>query len=172
MKKHLYTLALLLTLSAAQAQTPDLLFNWANALNNDQPQGGYVTGYSIKVDVSGNTYVAGSYTGTADFDPGAGTANLISVSNYDIFIAKYDASGNYVYAKSMGGIAADEASSLAIDASGNVYITGYFQGTADFDPGAGTANLTSVRGPIFSSPSTSASGNYVYAKAMGGGKKR
>ena len=56
MKKHLYTLALLLTLSAAQAQTPDLLLNWAKALNNTQAYGGSLQGNGIAVALKKNKY--------------------------------------------------------------------------------------------------------------------
>src|SRR3989304_4344772 len=51
-----------------------------------------------------------------------------------------------VWAKSMGGASDDRGYSIAIDGSGNVYTTGYFWGTADFDPGAGTYNLTPAGG--------------------------
>jgi hypothetical protein len=169
MKRHLYTLALLLTLSAAQAQTPDLLLNWAKALNNTQAYGGSLQGNGIAVDASGNVYITGNFQGTADFDPGVGIANLTSsAGSYDIFLAKYDASGNYVYAKSIGGLYDDYGYSVAVDISGNAFIAGSFTGTPDFDPGAGTANLTSAGGNDIFFAKYDASGNYVYAKAMGG----
>ncbi len=63
-----------------------------------------------------------------------------------IFSFGVNAQANFVWAKQMGGIAVDEGRSLSIDASGNVYTTGAFKGTADFDPGAETFNLTSAGG--------------------------
>ncbi|HRF19894.1 MAG TPA: SBBP repeat-containing protein, partial [Chitinophagaceae bacterium] len=125
-------------------------------------------GNGIAVDGSGNVYVTGYFSGTADFDPGAGTANIISAGTQDIFFAKYDASGNYVYAKALGGTGGDYSNDIALDGSGNVYVTGYFNGTGDFDPGAGTANLTSAGNNDLFFAKYDASGNYVYAKAVGG----
>ena len=95
-------------------------------------------GYSVTVDSSGNIYTTGLFQGTVDFDPGAGTANLTSNGNKDAAVLKLDSSGNYVWAKSFGGTRMDFAWSVAVDSSGNVYTTGYFNGTVDFDPGAGT----------------------------------
>ncbi|MBW8049614.1 MAG: T9SS type A sorting domain-containing protein [Cytophagales bacterium] len=112
---------------------------WAKSIGSTSPD----YGYSIATDASGNAYITGSFEDTADFDPGAGVQNLISVGQVDIFFAKYDANGNYLWAKSIGSTW-DRGNSIATDASGNAYITGYFQGTADFDPGAGVQNLTSV----------------------------
>jgi hypothetical protein len=124
--------------------------------------------FSIAVDASFNVYTTGSFQGTADFDPGAGTYNLISAGAGDIFVSKLDASGNFVWAKDMGGASSDQGNSLALDGSRNVYTTGYFNGTADFDPGAGTYNLTAAgQGDIFVSKLDS-SGNFVWAKQMGG----
>jgi hypothetical protein len=79
-----------------------------------------------------------------DFDPGAGTVNLSSAGAQDIFVQKLDASGNLVWARGMGGTSDDVGFGIAVDSAGNVYTTGYFVGTADFDPGAGTVNLTSA----------------------------
>ncbi len=125
-------------------------------------------GYSIAIDLSGNVYTTGYFNGTVDFDPGAGTANLTSNGGSDIFISKLDSNGNYVWAKNMGSNSSDIGNSLAIDASGNVYSTGTFSGTADFDPGTGTFNLTSVGNVDIFISKLDSNGNFVWAKNIGG----
>ena len=122
---------------------------------------------SIAVDDMGNVYTTGGFDGTGDFDPGAATYDLSSAGNYDIFISKLDATGNFVWAKNLGGILYDEGYSVAVDASGNVLTTGLFAGTADFDPGAGTSNLTSAGNADIFISKLNASGNFVWAKNMG-----
>ena len=99
-------------------------------------------GYAVTVDASGNVYTIGEFLGTADFDPGTGTNNLSSNGEPDVFVQKLNPLGNLLWAKSFGGTGSDFGYSAA-DASGNVYTTGYFSGTVDFDPGTGTTNLTS-----------------------------
>ena len=125
-------------------------------------------GRDITIDSSGNIYTTGGYYSTADFDPGPGISNLTSTGNGDIFVTKLDSSGNILWAKSMGGVNYDFGYSIAVDSSGDVYTTGSFEGTADFDPGPGTFNLTStVNGNIFVTKLDS-SGNFVWAKSMSG----
>ncbi len=124
-------------------------------------------GYSVAVDASGNVYTTGHYSGTVDFNGGAGTTTLSSNGNEDIFVTKYDASGNFVWAKNMGGATSDFGRAMAVDAAGNVYITGFFDGTSDFDPNAGTANLTSTGLYDIFISKLDATGNFVWAKNMG-----
>ncbi|MBS4065692.1 MAG: T9SS type A sorting domain-containing protein [Chitinophagaceae bacterium] len=123
---------------------------------------------SIKVDMQGNVYTTGSFQGTADFDPGAGTFSLTAMYN-DIFISKLDASGNFVWAKRMGGSMDDTGRSIAIDAWQNVYITGYFQDVADFDPGTGTYSVTCIHVYCSFITKLDAFGNLLWAKVMDGG---
>jgi hypothetical protein len=122
---------------------------------------------SIAVDSNGNVYTTGYFQYTADFDPGIEVFNLTSAGNWDIFISKLDGNGNFIWAKNMGGPNYDSAFSIAIEAGSNVYTTGYFVGTADFDPGPGTFNLTSV-GATFFICKLNSNGNFVWAKGMGG----
>jgi hypothetical protein len=67
-----------------------------------------------------------------------------------------------------GGAGTDWGFSIAVDSSGNVYTTGYFQGTVDFDPGAGTSNLTSAGGADVFVSKLDSSGALVWAKSFGG----
>ena len=121
----------------------------------------------LDLDLSGNIYLSGGFTETADFDPGPGTLNLTSNGDYDIFIAKYDNSGNIIYAKNMGGGGYDHALAIAVDATGSIYISGEFWDIADFDPNVViTQNLTAILGDAFFAK-YDASGNYVYAKQIG-----
>jgi len=101
---------------------------------------------SIAKDGAGNIIVGGLYHGTnpADFDPGAGVFNLTAVGQSDAFILKLDVNGNFVWAKSMGGVQTDYLQALAVNTSGNIFATGYFSDTADFNPDAGIANLISA----------------------------
>jgi hypothetical protein len=139
-------------------------YSWAKGM------GGTANEYanSIQLDGSNNTYITGNFAGTADFDPGAGVANLNGHANFfDIFIARYDNAGNYIWAKNIGGRGDDVANSLKLDTGGNLYITGSFEDTVDFDPGPGIANLTSANGDLFIAKYDN-SGNYLWAKKIGG----
>lgn len=85
-------------------------------------------GKGICADASGNVYVTGFYLSTMVAGSTTLTATDSSASNVgDIFIVKMDASGNVVWAKSAGGAYGDGGNDIAVDASGNVFITGYFK---------------------------------------------
>ena len=124
--------------------------------------------YGIAVNGSGHVFVTGTFYYTSDFDPGPGIVRFTSAeSSYDIFVARYDAAGNYVYAKAMGGAGFDEGYSIAVDAADNAYVTGYLSGIVDFDPGPGIFNLTSAGVYDIFLVKIDAAGNLVFAKAMG-----
>ena len=125
-------------------------------------------GYGISKDVNGNIYATGSFSGTVDFDPGAGTNNLTASGSLDVFVLKLNISGAFVWAKQIGGAGGDEGKSIIVDSIGNVHTTGYFSGTADFDPSASISNLISNGSfDVFVSKLNS-SGNFIWAKNMGG----
>lgn len=105
------------------------------------------TGADFVYDIvanSSNLFVTGYFNNTVDFDPGAGTASMTSAGGDDIFINRYDLSGNYVCGFRAGSTGVDDGTGIDVDPSGNFYCTGSFNGTSvDFDPGAATYNLTS-----------------------------
>lgn len=125
-------------------------------------------GQDVTVDASGAVYVTGHFQGTADFDPGPGVVALTSAGSADVFVSKLDASGGLLWAERMGGTGFDAGNGLALDDSGSVFTTGYFQGTADFDPSAGTAQLTSAGGYDVFVHGMDGDGNFGWARAMGG----
>lgn len=141
-------------------------FTWAKRIggagffNNNSAHG-------LSCDLSGNIYISGIFSTTADFDPGAGVYNLTSHGKWDGFLAKFDQSGNLIWAKGIGGIGDDIAYKILPDASGNIYATGMYQGTADFDPGPGIFNLNATGDGIFVLK-LDVNGNFVWAKTMGG----
>ncbi len=124
-------------------------------------------GFGVAVDNANNVYVTGSFSGTGDFDPNAGTFNLTSGGAEDIFVVKLDPAGNFIWARKAGGTGTDWGTCIKIDAAGNVLIGGLFQNTVDFDPGAATFNMTaaSQNGFVWK---LDGSGNFVWAKQFTG----
>jgi hypothetical protein len=98
----------------------------------------------IAVDKDGNIYTTGRFTGTKDFDPGAGTQNLTSAGSFDVFVSKLNSAGNFVFARGLGGPGVESAVGSILDRNGDILTTGSFDATADFDPSGGTSNLTTI----------------------------
>ena len=130
---------------------------------------------SLVVDANGNSYIIGSFQATVDFDPSTtGTTELTSLGGSDIFFAKYDKSGALIWVRHLGSALRENGRSIALDNSGNVYITGNFRATGatantiDFDPGSGTANLTTsnTSGNAFLAKYDT-NGNYQWAFNLG-----
>ncbi len=128
-------------------------------------------GTSIAVDGLNNIIVSGHFSGTGDFDPSPTIYNLTSAGSDDIFVCKLDASGNFVMAKAIGGNDYDFSYSVAIDASNNIYTTGGFSGTADFDPSASNFSLNSSGAYDIYISKLDPNGNYMWAKSMVGGSQ-
>ena len=125
--------------------------------------------FSMSADVQGNLYLTGSFNDSADFDPGLGTHKLYSNGMEDIFVLKLDTAGNFIWAQQIGGTGSDIGYAVKIDANGNVYTTGVFQGTVDFDPGSSILNL--VGQSIFENAfilKLDLSGNFLWAKNYSG----
>ncbi|WP_158561167.1 SBBP repeat-containing protein [Emticicia sp. C21] len=118
------------------------------------------TGNSVAVDNSGNVFVTGSFQGTATFD----NTSLISTGKEDIFIAKYSSIGTLEWVRKAGGVNEDIGVDLVTDASGNVYVTGNYEGGSIFGSkivsGFGDSDVFIVK--------YSAEGDYTWVKTFGG----
>lgn len=124
-------------------------------------------GNGISADNNGNVYVTGQFYNSGDFDPGTGTVNLSSNGQFDMFICKFDINGDLEWAKSIGGSLFDRGTAIVADDAGNVYVTGSFWGTVDFDPGAGTTNLTSTANQDLFLMKLDVNGNLLWANNFG-----
>jgi hypothetical protein len=131
--KHGQNDAFVLKLNSSGALT------WARQLGGAAAED--LTG--IALDRSQNVLTTGSYTGTADFDPGGANSDLTAAGSNDIFVSKLSSAGNFVWAESMGGSGVDTGLAIVADKLGNVFTTGNFNTSGDFDPGAGTTTLSS-----------------------------
>jgi hypothetical protein len=85
------------------------------------------------VDATGSIYISGEFSDVADFDPNGAIAQNLTAILGDAFLAKYDPSGNYVYAKQIGSTGSDYSEHLTLDPSGNVIVAGAFEETVYFD---------------------------------------
>ena len=123
---------------------------------------------AVAVDSLGNVYTIGTCNGTTDLDPSGATYN-ITASAATTFISKLDSGGDFAWAKEIAGDV--YAFTAAAAPGGDLVIAGIFQQSdtpVDFDPGAGTTNLTNAGGyDVFVARFTGA-GDLEWAKAVGG----
>jgi hypothetical protein len=119
------------------SQTPET--NWVQTFGDTEQD----FGLSVCADSLGNIYTCGFFEGTIDFDPSGSLFELTSNGETDVFVLKLDANGNFLWANSLGSSLSDYAISIGCDGAGNVYITGSFQETVDFDPSITVQNATS-----------------------------
>ena len=136
--------------------TPD----WVSGIGGP----GYEIAYDVAVGSSGNVHVSGSFQGTVDFDPGPAVENLIANPDPDvksIFTAKYTSSGEFLWVKSMelGGVSGIGDS--VVDELDNVYLTGYFEVTAQVGSETLTASHTDAV-PFITK--LDPNGNFLWAK--------
>jgi len=139
-------------------------FVWAGSIGGSE----YDLALGISCDKLDNIYVTGFFRTTVDFDPGPAVFNLVSNGLEDMFILKLNTAGNFIWARSVGGTSAEYMYKAIADDAGNIYATGFFRGTADFDPGPGVFNLTATGGDAVVVLKLDAAGNFVWAKNMGG----
>ena len=117
MKKKFIIFLIALGWNVLDAQT----FRWAKQMGGALDKDDRDQGYSIATDAKGNVYTTGAFVDTLYFNTATGNFALISYGGYDSYVSKLDSSGNFVWAKQMGGVYDDYGYSIAVDAKGNVY---------------------------------------------------
>ncbi len=147
--------------TACFSQSPNWL--WAKGATGL----GLQEGIALNVDVAGNALITGYFSGQMTFN----STVLNSAGIYDFFVAKYNAQGNFQWAKSVGGAGTDKSTGITSDINGNAYVTGTFDSdTLIFDNdtvyNAGGNNCGTNCPNIFIAK-YDASGNTVWAKREG-----
>lgn len=136
---------------------------WAQAPQHfwSQGFGGASTalGRVLAVDGTGNVIAAGYFNDTVDFGGGP----LVSNGQDDAFVAKYDTDGNHQWSLSFGDVLDDSPRGIATDAAGNVFITGYFEGTVDLGGGP----LVSAGDRDIFVAKYDAAGNHAWSQSFG-----
>jgi len=151
-----FAVVLLLSSSTKYAQVPNFL--WAVQAGGDDLD----EGFGIATDGSGNSFVTGRFEGIATFGDSTLSSSL---GSRDIFIAKINSAGNFLWAVKAGGDNSDEGYGIATDDLGSCFVTGWFEGTATF----GDSTLSSSIGSrdIFIAKINSA-GEFLWAVQAGG----
>lgn len=114
-------------------------FVWVRTIENDTS----FDIYSLSVDTSGNTVIAGNFGGSYDLNPGEAEAPVNSVGGRDAFMLELDRAGIYVWSGTIAGAGEDYIQRTQVDATGNIYLVGQFSGNVDFDLGSGVVEKES-----------------------------
>ncbi|MCB5284937.1 MAG: hypothetical protein LHW45_05025 [Candidatus Cloacimonetes bacterium] len=132
---------------------------WAKVLDRTSSSGASY-GWGIACDAAGNCHVTGLFNGTYAF----GATTLTTYGGNDIFAAKLDPAGNWLWANQAGTAISDNVNGICTDGAGNSWITGQFENTATF--GAHTVTAVDDKDAYFAK--LDASGTWVWAKSLGG----
>lgn len=116
--------------------------------------------FSVATDAEGNSYVTGYFEGSVSF----GAERLVSQASRDVFIAKLTRDGVYTWARAVKGTGSKQAQSIAVDASGAVFVAGFFSGQGVF--GSKTVTATGA-GDLFVTK-LDASGEFEWTFTAGG----
>jgi hypothetical protein len=142
---------------------PGAAFPWPKPLGGP----GKESATGVAADDSGHSFAVGTFDGPSSF----GDVHLVSAGGSDVFVTALDADAHVLWAVAVGGPGADEGRGIALAAperGGDLYVTGTFSGTADFDPGPGRTELTSAGSTDAFLLRLNAKGELVWARRLGG----
>ena len=149
-------------------------FQWARTWGGETAnQPGHENGKGVVTYGPGDIYVTGSFSDTVDFDPGAGVDEHTSNGGFDAFVSKFNSTGEFRWARTWGGHAGllryDWGSDVSVGDWGNVYVTGSFHSSVDFDPGPGTDTHTACGNSRYAFLSKfESNGDFAWARTWGG----
>ncbi|MEO6190948.1 MAG: SBBP repeat-containing protein [Saprospiraceae bacterium] len=143
--------------------TPDGILIWAVGMGGIGPD----RCTSSAVDSKDNIYITGAFRDTVDFNSGDANFRKVSAGSNDVFIAKLNSEGNLVWVKQIKGKLDDTGKSITVDSDGNVFLTGVFQSSIEFE-GSPQFNMTTVRNYDVFIAKLDADGNFIWAKQIGG----
>ncbi len=132
---------------------------------------GYESGEGIVASNDGFIYSTGVFEQTVDFHPFSAVGSVSSNGSKDIYICKRDEAGHFVWVKSFGGDSYDDVIAIDIDSESNIYITGRFYGTVDFNPSPTISFNMTQSGGLFADVYISKfdlDGNFIWAKRLDG----
>jgi uncharacterized protein (TIGR03437 family) len=137
--------------------------SWGNQSGADRP-------VAVACDRNGFVYITGVFEGTINANPRFGNAaNLTSKGATDVYVIKLTNSGNFVWARSLGGPLADAPTSISVDRDGEIVLTMTYRGNMDADPSdAGTRMVGSNGGQDILVVRLNPNGNFVWAASIGG----
>ncbi|WP_312765064.1 SBBP repeat-containing protein [Epilithonimonas sp.] len=160
MRKLFYFITVLLWFFQSNAQE----FSWGKRLGGE----GEDVIRSLAVDAQGNSYATGYFTDYCIFGEELQQTEIASKGMFDIFISKTSPNGELLWVKGIGGTADDYGTAITVDSNGNVYITGIFQETVNFNPNGTAQNLTSKGAQDIFVLKLNSSGNFLWVKGIGG----
>jgi hypothetical protein len=140
------------------------LWPWANAPLNNSNQ--FSVGNGLVTDPAGNVYVTGSF-GSDSITFGSVLLTNSTPGYLDMYLVKYDVSGNVLWAKSAGGTQDDAGVGVALDGAGNVFVCGSFNSASITFGSTVLTNAAANLNDIFMVKYTP-SGTVIWAKRAGG----
>jgi gliding motility-associated-like protein len=159
LRRGLLSISFVIAALAGYSQTPGLA--WVGVFEGDNSK----SVHQVAVDFAGNVYTVGHFFENLDVDPLTDEHIISSLGSFDAFVVKQNSLGEFQWVVHVGSLEMQSASTVNVDANGDIIVSGYFEGTVDFEPGLGVTQFTS--------PSVSAfvmklntNGGLIWAKAF------
>jgi|GEM_PF-414912 len=138
-------------------------FQWAFAVGDQSND----YGNSISTDADDNVYLGGQFRFTVDFDPSGDTFELTTGGNDEGFVSKYNSSGEFLWAAQYGGTSIDRVNSVDADSDGNIYVSGIYRNTAEFNHTGTSMSATAIGFDDIFLLKVNSSGETQWAKSFG-----